>query len=87
MSPAVASHVTQRRKRGEDSDGNSEKDEDGVSSISGKIERLLFHRVISVLRDALRDVGTSKIASTVFVCLKELYLVLYRFASVIEQGN
>ncbi|KAL8468305.1 hypothetical protein ACS0TY_031515 [Phlomoides rotata] len=67
-----------------------------VSSFSGKIGAAPFSQgknfrslirkiqVISVLLDALRDVGTSKIASTVFVCLKELYLVLYRSKILID---
>lgn len=67
-----------------------------VSSFSGKIRRAPFFQgknfrslirkiqVISVLLDALREVGLSKIAPTVFVCLKELYLVLYRSKILID---
>ncbi|PIN06690.1 Ubiquitin--protein ligase [Handroanthus impetiginosus] len=41
-------------------------------------------QVISILLDAFRDVGFSKTASTLFLCLKELYLLLYRSKILID---
>ncbi|KAL0363498.1 UNVERIFIED_CONTAM: U-box domain-containing protein 17 [Sesamum calycinum] len=41
-------------------------------------------QVISVLLDAFRDVGFSNISTTVFLCLKELYLLLYRSKILID---
>lgn len=67
-----------------------------VTSFSGKIRAAPFFQgknfrslirkiqVVSVLLDALREVGFSKIPPTVFVCLKELYLVLYRSKILID---
>lgn len=54
-----------------------------------KNSRSLIRRiqVISVLLDALRDVGLGKTSSTVFLCLKELYILLYRSRILIEYVN
>ncbi|KAL0321317.1 UNVERIFIED_CONTAM: U-box domain-containing protein 17 [Sesamum radiatum] len=41
-------------------------------------------QVISVLLDAYGDVGFSKMTSTVLLCLKELYLLLYRSKILID---
>lgn len=41
-------------------------------------------RVICVLLDAFREVGFLETASAVFVCLKELYLLLYRSKILID---
>ncbi|KAL0398427.1 UNVERIFIED_CONTAM: U-box domain-containing protein 17 [Sesamum radiatum] len=40
--------------------------------------------VISLLLDAFRDLGFSKFSTTVFLCLKELYLLLYRSKILID---
>lgn len=71
-----------------------------VSSFSGnsnkktpffqaKNSRSLIRRiqVISVVLDAFRDVGLSETASTVFLCFKELYLLLYRSKILIDYVN
>ncbi|KAI3466770.1 hypothetical protein Pfo_023433 [Paulownia fortunei] len=67
-----------------------------VSSYSGTNKKTPFFQVknsrslirkiqvISVLLDAFRDVGFSKTASTVFLCFKELYLLLYRSKILID---
>lgn len=67
-----------------------------VSSFSGKNKQVPFFQgknsrslirkiqIISVLPDALRDVGFSRTAPTVFLCLKELYLLLYRSKILID---
>ncbi|KAL3820224.1 hypothetical protein ACJIZ3_006129 [Penstemon smallii] len=54
--------------------------------FQGKNSRSLIRKiqVISVLLDALTDVGFSETASTVFLCLKELYLLLYRSKILID---
>ncbi|XP_047947143.1 U-box domain-containing protein 17-like [Salvia hispanica] len=41
-------------------------------------------QVISVLLDAFHEVGVSASASTLFMCLKELYLLLYRCKILID---
>ncbi|KAL2244751.1 U-box domain-containing protein 17 isoform X1 [Sesamum indicum] len=41
-------------------------------------------QVISLLLDAFRDLGFSKISTTVFLCFKELYLLLYRSKILID---
>ncbi|PIN21443.1 Ubiquitin--protein ligase [Handroanthus impetiginosus] len=55
-------------------------------SFQGKNCRSLIQKiqVISVLLDAFGDVEFSKIAPTVFLCLKELYLLLYRSKILID---
>ncbi|KAK6124172.1 hypothetical protein DH2020_042081 [Rehmannia glutinosa] len=67
-----------------------------VSSFSGKCKTAPFFQgknsrslirkiqVISVLLDAFPDVRFSKISPTVFLCLKELYLLLYRSKILID---
>ncbi|KAL6542761.1 hypothetical protein OROHE_010281 [Orobanche hederae] len=67
-----------------------------VSSFSGdnmttpffqvKNSRSLIRKiqVISILLDASRDVELSKTATSVFLCLKELYLLLYRSKILID---
>ncbi|KAK6154793.1 hypothetical protein DH2020_009041 [Rehmannia glutinosa] len=67
-----------------------------VSSFSGdnnttpffqaKNSRSLIRKiqVITVLLDAFRDVEFSKTSSTVFLCFKELYLLLYRSKILID---
>ncbi|KAG8385395.1 hypothetical protein BUALT_Bualt03G0038600 [Buddleja alternifolia] len=54
--------------------------------FQGKNCRSLIQKVqvISVLLDAFSDVRFSKMASTVFLCLKELYLLLYRSKILVD---
>ncbi|KAH6773590.1 plant U-box 17 [Perilla frutescens var. hirtella] len=57
-----------------------------VPFFQGKNSRSLIRKIqiISVLLDALRDAEFSTIAPTVFLCLKELYLLLYRSKILID---
>ncbi|KAH6790276.1 plant U-box 17 [Perilla frutescens var. frutescens] len=57
-----------------------------VPFFQGKNSRSLIRKIqiISVLLDALRDAEFSRIAPTVFLCLKELYLLLYRSRILID---
>ncbi|KAL3617005.1 U-box domain-containing protein 17 [Castilleja foliolosa] len=54
--------------------------------FQGKNSRSLIRKiqVISVLLDAFRDMGFCKIPPTVLLCLKELYLLLYRSKTLID---
>ncbi|KAG6416673.1 hypothetical protein SASPL_124108 [Salvia splendens] len=54
--------------------------------FQGKNSRSLIRKIdaISVLLDALSDLGLSTISPTVFLCLKELYLLLYRSKILID---
>ncbi|KAL1560359.1 U-box domain-containing protein 17 [Salvia divinorum] len=54
--------------------------------FQGKNSRSLIRKidVISVLLHALSDLGLSRISPTVFLCLKELYLLLYRSKILID---
>lgn len=67
-----------------------------ASSFSGKNKRFPFFQgrnsrslirkiqIISVFLDALRDLGFARVSPTVFLCLKELYLLLYRSKILID---
>ncbi|GFP96960.1 U-box domain-containing protein 17 [Phtheirospermum japonicum] len=67
-----------------------------VSSFSGDSETTPFYQVknsrslirkiqvISILLDAFPDVGFSKTSTSVFLCFKELYLLLYRSKILID---
>ncbi|KAL1555952.1 U-box domain-containing protein 17 [Salvia divinorum] len=58
-------------------------------SFQGKNSRSLIRKinVISVLLDALIELGIPRIPSTLFLCLKELYLLLYRSKILIDYVN
>ncbi|KAL3615147.1 hypothetical protein CASFOL_040808 [Castilleja foliolosa] len=67
-----------------------------VSSFSGDTKTMQFYQVknsrslvrkiqvISILLDAFPDVGFSKTSTSVFLCFKELYLLLYRSRILID---
>ncbi|KAL8032395.1 hypothetical protein ABFX02_13G093200 [Erythranthe guttata] len=54
--------------------------------FQGKNSRSLIRKiqVVSVLLDGFRDVGFSQFAPSLFLCLKELYLLLYRTKILID---